>query len=59
MEKWVGSSRTDGGKRRMDIERFVDIAAPPEKLWTVVTGIERWSEWTTSVTSHVGATGCE
>ncbi len=35
----------------MDIERIVDIAAPPEKVWTVVTDIERWSEWTTSVTS--------
>ncbi len=35
----------------MDIERTVDIAAPPQKVWTVVTDIKCWSEWTTSVTS--------
>jgi uncharacterized membrane protein len=35
----------------MDIERTIDIAAPREKVWTVMTNVERWSEWTASVTS--------
>ncbi len=32
----------------MEIEWIVDIAAPPEKVWTVMIDIEPWSEWTTS-----------
>jgi uncharacterized membrane protein len=35
----------------MDIERSIDIDAPREKVWTVMTDVERWPEWTASVTS--------
>ena len=35
----------------MDIERTVDIAAPVEKVWAAMTDVQRWSEWTPTVTS--------
>ena len=35
----------------MIIEQTVEIAALPSKVWMVMTEVERWPEWTTSVTS--------
>jgi uncharacterized membrane protein len=35
----------------MAIEQIIDIDAPWEKVWTVMTDVERWPEWTASVTS--------
>jgi uncharacterized membrane protein len=38
-------------KDRLDIERIIDIDAPREEVWTMMTDVERWPEWMASVTS--------
>lgn len=35
----------------MKIERVIDIDAPPEAVWPLVADVERWREWTASITS--------
>jgi uncharacterized membrane protein len=33
----------------MQVETTIEIDAPPELVWAVMTDVERWPEWTTSV----------
>lgn len=35
----------------MNFERVIDIAAPRQQVWVAMTDVERWPEWTASVTS--------
>ena len=35
----------------MDIERTIEIAAPAQRVWAVMTDVQRWPEWTPTVTS--------
>jgi uncharacterized protein YndB with AHSA1/START domain len=30
--------------------KSIDISAPPERVWAVMTEVERWHEWTPSIT---------
>jgi uncharacterized protein YndB with AHSA1/START domain len=34
-----------------DFEITVDIDAPPERVWNVMIDVERWHEWTRSISS--------
>jgi hypothetical protein len=34
----------------MDFTTIVDIAAPPARVWAVIRDVERWHEWTPSIT---------
>lgn len=35
----------------MDIERSIEIAAAPADVWSVMVAVERWPEWTASITA--------
>src|SRR4051812_17727116 len=35
----------------MDFSISVDIGAPPDRVWAVMSDIEQWPQWTPSVTS--------
>ena len=37
--------------REMDFSISVDIDAPPDRVWAVMSDIEKWHEWTPSVRS--------
>lgn len=35
----------------MAIQRTIDISAPPERIWEIMSDIARWPEWTPTVTN--------
>jgi uncharacterized membrane protein len=41
----------------MHFETTIEIAAPREQVWATLADVERWSEWTQSVTSIEVLTG--
>ena len=37
--------------RGMELRTSIDVAAAPDRVWAVLVDVERWPEWTESVTS--------
>lgn len=42
------------GDNMQEIKTEVEIAAPPEKVWAVLTDFNRWTDWNTTVTKASG-----
>lgn len=35
----------------MEVSTSIDVAVPPDRVWEVLVDVDRWPEWTDSVTS--------
>lgn len=47
----TGGSRLAPTRPQMSVEDAIYIEAPPEAVWAVTEDVERWPEWTPTVTS--------
>lgn len=47
----IADVTTRGYRATMDFKVVVDINAPPDKVFEVMTDVERWPEWNSAVTS--------
>jgi len=36
---------------RVHLEQTIEISAPPDRVWEIMTDVERWHEWTASISS--------
>ena len=49
----MATAELSQARRRFDpvsIETRIDIAAPPADVWKVMSDVERWAEWTPTIT---------
>lgn len=37
-----------------ELHTEIDIGAPPDVVWTVLTDLDRWSDWNPFITSSIG-----
>jgi len=42
------------GSKLQTVETEIDIAAPPEKVWSVLTNIGQWQDWNPTVNASLG-----
>jgi len=46
-----GIRRPVNALRMREFNTTIDIAAPPSRVWQVMSDVDRWHEWTPSITS--------
>ncbi len=42
------------GKQMQEITTEIEIAAPPEKVWAILTDFNNWNKWNTTITKTSG-----
>lgn len=42
------------GGNMQEIKTEIEISAPPSKVWKIITGIDRWHEWSPTINASQG-----
>jgi len=42
------------GRQMQTIKTEIDISAPPEKVWAILTDIDKWHEWSPTINASEG-----
>jgi len=42
------------GQKTQTVKTEIDIAAPPEKVWAILTDINKWHEWSPTINASQG-----
>lgn len=50
----AGVYLSEQGKEQHEIRTEIDIAAPPEKVWELITDIDAWQQWSPIINASKG-----
>ena len=50
----IGAYLWEQGKEQHEIRTEIDIAAPPAKVWALITDIDAWQQWSPIINASKG-----
>lgn len=42
------------GRKMQTVKTEIEIFAPPEKVWSIITNVDKWHEWSPTINKSVG-----